>query len=154
MTQPINPDHILSALYRRLSGDPGFRSMVRTIDKGPRRRVPAGQSRPANPSCTVHILTSPIDLELDTVRCTAVVNVYMDDLADGRMDALGLGQRAERVIHLLHRAHLPTHPAGRLEYDTLRFLVVHAQESLLLPSDLDGEHLVSIRVSLIVQRKG
>lgn len=154
MKQPINPDYILSALYRRLNGDAVFRGMVLSIDKGPKRRVPQGQSRPANPSATVHVLTAPIDPELDTVRSTAIVNVYMDDLVDGRMDAQGLGQRAERVTYLLHRAHLPTHPAGRLDYDTLRFLSVYVEEAIPLRSDIEGEHLMSVRVLLIVERKG
>lgn len=153
-TQPINPDHILSALYRRLNGDAVFRGLVETIDKGPKRRVPQGQARPKNPSCTAHVLTAPIDPELDTVRSTAIINVYRDDLFDGRMDALGLGQASDRVTYLLHKAHLSTHPAGRLEYDTLRFLSVYAEESIPLRSDLDGEHVMSTRVSLIVQRKG
>jgi len=154
MKQPINTDHILSAIYHRLNGDVTFRSMVQSIDKGPKRRVPQGQSRPINPSVTVHVLTAPIDPELSTVRSTAIVNIYMDDLADGRMDTQGLGQRAERVTYLLHWSHLPTHPVGRLDYDTLRFLSVYVEEAIPLRSDIEGEHLMSVRVSLIVERKG
>ena len=154
MRLPINTDHILSALYRRLNGDAVFRGMVLSIDKGPKRRVPQGQDRPKNPSATVHVLTAPIDPELGTVRSTAIINIYMDDSKDGRMDAQGLGQRAERITYLFHKAHLPTHPAGRLEYDTLRFLAVYVEEAIPLRSDLEDEHLMSVRISLIVERKG
>lgn len=152
--QPINTDHILSALYARLNGDSTFRSLVRSIDKGPKRRVPHGQERPANPSATVHVLTAPLDPELSTVHSTALVNVYRDDLADGRMDSLGLGQAGDRVTYLLHKSHLPTHPEGPLDHPALRFLAVYVEEAIPLRSDHDNEHVVSVRTSLIVQRKG
>lgn len=151
---PTNLDHILSALYRRLANDPVLKAKVRQFDKGPRRRTPAGHKRPPNPSVTVNVISAPIDPEVGTIRCTAIVNMYGDALSDGRMDVLGLGDLAARVVHLLHEAHLPTHPEGRLEHEGLRFLAVYVQDSIPLPSDLDNEFLMSVRVSLIVERKG
>jgi len=152
--QPINTDEILSALYARLNGDSVFRSMVVSIDKGPKRRVPHGRDRPKNPSATVHVLTAPVDPELSTVHSTAIINVYRDDLADGRMDAQKLGEAGGRVTYLLHKAHLPTHPAGALDHPDVAFLAVYVEEAVVIRSDLDGEHVMSVRVSLIVQRKG
>src|SRR5690606_4623846 len=144
----INPDDILSALWGRLNGDPTFKSMVTTIVKGPKRRI--GHT---NPTATVHLLTAPVDPELDSIRSTAIVNVYMNDLPNGQMDADGLGKRAERVQHLFHKAHLPTHPEGPLTAPYLRFHTIYVSEPLLLPSDIEGEHLASIRMSLIVSAR-
>lgn len=144
----INPDDILSALWGRLNGDPTFKSMVTTIVKGPKRRI--GHT---NPTATVHLLTAPVDPELDSIRSTAIVNVYMNDLPNGQMDADGLGKRAKRVQELFHKAHLPGHPAGRLTVPYLRFRTVYVTEPLFLPSDVEGEHLASVRLSMIVEAK-
>lgn len=144
----INPDEILSVLFRRLNQDVVFSGMVQSIDKGPKRR-----NAYANPAATVHILTMPIDAELDSYRSTVVVNVYMDDLATGQMDAQGLGQRAARVQYLFHKAHLPTHPEGPLVRPGLQFHTVYVQEPLFLPSDQENEHFASVRISVIVEAK-
>jgi len=95
-----------------------------------------------------------LDPELSTVHSTALVNVYRDDLADGRMDSLGLGQAGDRVTYLLHKSHLPTHPEGPLEHPELWFHSVYVEEAISLRSDHDDEHVMSVRVSLIVQKKG
>src|SRR5690606_1831215 len=150
----INPDDILSALWDRLNGDPVFRGMVESINKGPKRpNPPPGETKPVNPSATVHPLTAPVDPELDSIRSTAVVNVYMDDLPTGQMDADGLGKRAQRVQYLFHKAHLPTHPEGPLTAPYLRFHTVYVMEPLFLPSDVEGEHLTSVRLSMIVSAR-
>ncbi|OUN01418.1 MAG: hypothetical protein BAA04_04840 [Firmicutes bacterium ZCTH02-B6] len=150
----INPDDICSALYARLYGDAVFRSMVTSITKGPKRpNPPPGQNRPKNPSATVHVLTAVVDEELGSVRSTAVVNVYVDDLPSGQMDAQGLGQRSQRVQYLLHKAHLPGHPAGRLNDPYLRFHTVYVSEPLLLPGDVVGEHMASVRLNMILETK-
>lgn len=144
----INPDDILSALWGRLNGDAMFKGMVTTIVKGPKRRT--GYT---NPTAAVHLLTAPVDPELDSIRSTATVNVYMDDLPNGQMDADGLGTRAQRVQYLFHKAHLPTHPKGPLTAPYLRFHTVYVMEPLFLPSDVEGEHLASVRLSMIVSAR-
>lgn len=144
----INPDDVLTALYQRLNADTVFRGMVNGIDKGPKRG-----SGHKNPSATVHLLTLPMDGELDTYRSTAVVNVYMDDLPTGQMDSSGLGQRAERVQYLFRRAHLPTHPEGLLTHPNVEFKTVYVMEPLLLPSDVEGEHVASVRIGMILKRR-
>src|SRR5690625_2952290 len=128
----LNPDDILSAFFARLNSDTGpggFATLVNSIDKGAKRRnPPPGEPRVINPSATVHVLTSPLDEELGTYRSTVVVNVYMDDLTTGQMDAQGLGLRAQRVQYLFHKAHLPTHPEGPLQRPGLRFHTVYVAE--------------------------
>lgn len=147
MLKIINPDDVLTALYRRLNRDAAFAAMVTAIDKGPKRA--RGYT---NPTATVHLLTAPVDDELSTMRSTAVVNVYMDDFETGQMNAKGLGDRAARVQYLFHRAHLPTHPEGALTHERLRFHTVFVQEPLMLRSDVDGEHFASVRVGMIISR--
>jgi len=154
MQQIINPDDILSAFYGRLNGDPVFRSMVQSIDKGPKRRnPPTGETRVENPSATIHLLTMPRDAELGDYRCTVIVNVYMDDLPTGQMDAKGLGERAARVQQLFDKAHLPTHPDGPLERDGMTFFAVYVMEPLILRSDVENEHFASVRISVIVKAR-
>jgi len=143
--KPVNPDEILSALYRRLAEDAVFSALVNSIDKGPRRRKGW-----INPSCTVHLLTSPVDPESNILRGTAVVNVYMDDV-QGRADTKGLGARAVEVGRLFHWAHDPRHPDGPITREGLRFLRITVAEPLILASDQSNEHLVSVRIMLAVQ---
>lgn len=143
--KPINPDEILSALYRRLAEDPVFSSLVSSITKGPKR-----SDGWTNPSCTVHLLTLSIDPESNILRGTAVVNVYIDDV-QGQADTKGLGQRAAEVGRLFHWAHDPRHPEGLITRPGYRFLRVTVSEPLILPSDQPNEHLVSVRIALAVQ---
>lgn len=151
----INPDDVLSALYTRLNGDTTFRGMVNSIDKGPKRQnPPAGQDRLSNPSVTVHLLTNPMDAETDTMYATATVNVYVDDVTTGQADVKTLGELGARVKYIFNRAHLPVHPLGGITDPYVTFHSVYAVESLFLPSDLEGEHFVHVRISLIVKSKG
>lgn len=149
-TKVINPDDILSAFYARLNtdtGEGGFRSMVNSIDKGPKRRN--GYS---NPAATIHLLTMPIDAETDVYRSTAIVNIYVDDLSTGQAAAQALGGAAARVQWLFHGAHLPTHPAGPIQRSGIRFYEVYVSEPILpLPTDHEGEHLASVRIWMTVQ---
>lgn len=145
---PVNTDDILTAFYRRLNTDSVFKGLVNSIDKGPKR---AGGFR--NPSATVHILSAPRDGETDIVRATATVNIYADDTKSGRADTAFLGQCAERVQYLFHRADLKLHPEGVITHENLLFGDMVASEALFLKSQIEGEHVASINVNMIVRRR-
>jgi len=150
----VNPDDIFSAVYARLYGDSVFRSMVRSIDKGTDRvNPPPGQNRPVNPSATIHVLTAAMDPETDTVYSTVVVNVFMDALPTGQMDTDGLGQRAHRIAQLFHKAHFRSHALGQWQDPKLRFHSVYVEEPVFGQGHAAGEHMASVRISLIVQAK-
>lgn len=145
----FNPDHILSALFARLCRDAEFRSLVNSIDKGP-RRVDGWK----NPSCTVNLLTASVDPYTHLMRATAIVNIYMDDTKTGRADSAGLGIRAQRAAQLLHWAQDPRHPLGPIQHPAIVFKRCTVSEPLgPLRSDHGDEHFVSLRVSLVVQQK-
>lgn len=145
---PVNTDDILTALFARLNNDPAFKSLVNSIDKGP-KRVDGFK----NPSATIHVLSALRDGETDTVRATATVNIYIGDTAAGRANSVLLGQCTERVQYLLHRADLKLHPEGAITHPRLLFGDMIASEALILKSQIEGEHVASININMIVKRR-
>lgn len=145
---PVNTDDILTAFWSRLNKDSVFKSLVNSIDKGP-KRVDAFK----NPSGTIHVLSAPRDGETDTVRATATINLFVDDTDKGRANTALLGQCAERVQYLLHRADLKIHPEGAIEHPRLIFGDMVTGEALILKSQIEGEHVASINVNMIVRRR-
>lgn len=145
---PVNTDDILTAFYRRLNGDAAFKGLVNSIDKGPKR-----VERYKNPSCTIHVMSAPRDGETDTVRATATVNVYVDDTDKERADTVLLGRCAERVQYLLHRADIKLHPEGAIEHERLIFKDMLTSDTLILKSQIEGEHVASINTNMIVRRR-
>lgn len=139
----INQDDVLSAFYRVLNGDDTFRSLVNSIDKGPKRRnPPPGQERATNPSATIHVLTAPTDPETHLQRGTVLVRIWMDDLPTGQADTKGLGERAARVVDLFHHRPPP--------HERVWIRQCWVQEPLILPSDQAGEHMASIALHVTV----
>lgn len=145
---PVNTDDILSVIFARLNTDTIFKGLVNSIDKGP-KRVDGFK----NPSATIHVLSAPRDGETDTVRATATVNIYVDDTAAGRANSALLGQCAERVQYLLHRADIKLHPEGAITHSRLIFGDMVAREALILKSQIEGEHVASININMIVRRR-
>ena len=145
---PVNTDDILKAFYQRLNKDPVFKSLVNSIDKGS-KRVDGFK----NPSTTIHVLSAPRDGETDVVRATATINIYVDDTDKGRANTAFLGQCAERVQYLFHRADLNIHPEGAIEHPRLLFGDMTVSEALILKSQIEGEHVASINVHMIVRRR-
>lgn len=145
---PVNTDDVLSVLFARLNGDTTFKSVVNSIDKGP-KRVDGFK----NPSATIHVLSAPRDGETDTVRAIATINVYADDTTTGRTNSALLGQCAERVQYLMHRADLKLHPEGAITHPRLIFGDIIAGEALILKSQIEGEHVASININMIVKRR-
>ncbi|MDI9412085.1 MAG: hypothetical protein QM401_00710 [Bacillota bacterium] len=145
---PVNTDDILTVFYQRLNKDPAFRGLVNSIDKGP-KRVDGFK----NPSATIHVLSAPRDGETDVVRATATINIYVDDTDNGRANIAFLGQCAERIQYLMHRADLKLHPEGAIEHPRLIFGDMIAGEALILRSDIEGEHVASINVNMIIRRR-
>lgn len=145
---PVNTDDILSVLFARLNNDTVFKGSVNSIDKGPKR-----VDKFRNPACTIHVLSAPRDGETDTVRATATVNIYVDDTDAGRANSALLGQCAERVQYLLHRADIKLHPEGVIQHPRLIFGDMIASEALILKSQLEDEHVASVNVNMIVKRR-
>ncbi len=145
---PVNTDDILTALYRRLNSDSAFKGLVNSIDKSPKR---VGKFK--NPCATMHVLSAPRDGETDVVRATATINIYVDDTDKGRANTALLGECAERVQYLFHRADLRIHPEGVMTHENLIFGDVIAGEALFLKSQTEGEHVASINVHMIVRRR-
>lgn len=143
----INPDDILTALFRRLNSSSEFKEKVKSLDKGTKRAEGFG-----NPSATVFMLTGPVDGETDAMRCSVVVKVYVEDTNKGRANTAELGSIAKIVSSLFHKSHLALHPKGKLTHENLIFKSVLVQETLVgLVSELEGEHLASIVISVIVK---
>jgi hypothetical protein len=145
---PVNTDDILSVIFARLNTDTIFKGLVNSIDKGPKRV--AGFK---NPSCTIHVLSAPRDGETDTVRATATVNVYVDDTEAGRANTVLLGRCSERVQYLLHRADLKLHPEGAISHPRLLFGDMLTSDALILRSQIEGEHVASLNISMTVKRR-
>lgn len=145
---PVNTDDILTALFRRLNGDVTLKGLVNSIDKGP-KRVDGFK----NPCCTIHVLSAQRDSETDAVRVTATVNVYVDDSSTGRANSVLLGQCAERVQYLLHRADIKLHPQGAIEHERLIFRDMLTSDALILKSQMVGEHVASMNINMIVRRR-
>jgi len=145
----VNLDDVLSTFYARLNRDPEFRGMVRSITKGRTRPAPPpGKNRPENPSCTVFLLTAPMDPETGRYTATIIVNVFVDAHPSGEEDILTMGRIARRIQELFNRAHLPDHPAGQISEPGIIFDSIHVREPLFLPGDAEGEHTVSIYLTV------
>ena len=147
---PVNTDDILTALYRRLNGDAVFKGLVNSIDKGPKRVDGFDFDKP---SSTIHVLSAPRDGETDAVRATVTINIYVKDTNLGRANTTLLGQCAERVQYLLHRADIKLHPEGAIQHPRLIFGDMVASEALILKSQVEGEHVASINVLMMIKRR-
>ena len=138
----VNPDHVLSTIWAEVNSLPEFADF-KSISKGAKR-----PGRRNNPAATIHLLTASIDGETDAMRCTVIVNCYLDDLAGGEMDSAGLGRCANALLRHFHKNYSITHPE-------LDFRSILVPEPLIgLPGEFEKEHFASVKIRMIVKSKG